>query len=64
MRLNNRAIETFESAILVGMVNMKLRNEFSSLDQFVNYFEIDKTLLLSKLEKDGHIYMASVNQFR
>ena len=50
--------------ILLSFVNMKLRDEFSSLDELCASLDIDKTSLTQKLEKSGFGYDDSTNQFR
>ncbi|OBT06538.1 hypothetical protein A9264_08160 [Vibrio sp. UCD-FRSSP16_10] len=56
--------ETMDSNILLSMVNMKLRDEFSSLDSLIKFYDIDKDKLIAKLAEADFEYLESVNQFR
>lgn len=50
--------------MLLSMVNMKLRDDYPSLDEFCVSEGVDKSTLVSTLETAGFEYMPSVNQFR
>ncbi|MGL1956490.1 MAG: DUF4250 domain-containing protein [Colwellia sp.] len=50
--------------ILMSVVNMKLRNEFSSLRSLCASFELDEKSLVAKLAKDSYVYESDQNQFR
>lgn len=50
--------------MLMSIINMKLRDEFSSLDDLVKYFEIDRDALEKKLAEANFEYLAQANQFR
>ncbi len=44
---------------------MKLRDNFSGdLDKLVNYFDIDKETLETKLNKAGYDFLPEAGQFR
>ncbi|MCR5330893.1 MAG: DUF4250 domain-containing protein [Lachnospiraceae bacterium] len=45
-----------EPTILLSFVNMKLRDEFSDLDDMCDALDIDKNELIEKLEKAGFRY--------
>ncbi len=62
MDLNN--FETMDSVMLLSIVNMKLRDEFSDLDSLVKFYEIDKQKLIDKLTQAGFEYLEEVKQFR
>jgi len=49
--------------MLLSVVNMKLRNEFNSLQDFCNNYEIDIEKIKSKLKSVGYEYTESINQF-
>ncbi len=44
MDLNNYA--SMDPVMLMSIINMKLRDEFDSLDDLVRYYEIDKNYAL------------------
>lgn len=59
-----KQFQTMDSMILLSIINMKLRDEFSSLDDLVRYYEIDKDALIAKLADAGFDYQPQQNQFR
>lgn len=50
--------------ILISIVNMKLRNEFSTLSSLCVRFELDEQALIERLESAGYVYASEQNQFR
>ena len=56
-------IEKTDINILLSIVNMKLRDEFSSLDDFSAYYNIKKETLEVRLKDHGYEYSDSNNQF-
>lgn len=62
--MNLNEYEKINTDILFGIVNMKLRDEFESIDELCAYFDIDKTKLTNKLLMSGYIFHAEINQFR
>ena len=50
--------------MLLSMVNMKLRDEYASLDEFCKSNDIDRAELTSTLSSSGFEYMPEINQFR
>ena len=50
--------------ILVSMVNMKLRDFYSNLDQCCEDVDINKDELINKLSKVGYEYNIELNQFK
>ena len=50
--------------ILVSMVNMKLRDFYSNLDQYCEDVDINKDELINKLSKVGYEYNIELNQFK
>ena len=59
-----KTFQTMDTMILLSMVNMKLRDEFSSLDDLVKYYEIDSEALKAKLSNAGFEYQSALNQFK
>ena len=56
--------ETKDIMLLYSLVNMKLRDEFLDLDDFVNYYGVDKNELLDRFSNDGYEYVEGENQFK
>ena len=56
--------ETKDIMLLYSFVNMKLRDEFLDLDDFVNYYGVDKDRLLNRLLEAGYEYSKNENQFK
>lgn len=50
--------------ILLGFINMKLRDEYSSLDELCKSLDIDETDLRARLSAAGFVYLPTANQFR
>ena len=49
--------------IAYSMINMKLRDFYSSLDVLCENMDISKIELLERFEKNGYIYNENTNQF-
>ena len=61
----NLAIETMDPVMLMSIVNMKLRDDFSGdLDKLANFFDIDKAALEAKLATAGFEFLPEAKQFR
>lgn len=52
-----------DPAILLSYVNMKLRDEYDSLEQMCNDLDIDGPKLIETLEKAGFQYDPQLNRF-
>lgn len=50
--------------ILLSFINMKLRDEFPSLDELCKSLDIDENDLKARLSVAGFEYVPVVNQFR
>ena len=50
--------------MLLSMVNMKLRDEYPSLEEFCKANDLDESSLKSTLLAAGFEYMPETNQFR
>ena len=50
--------------LLFSFVNMKLRNEYSSLDELCSDLNLNKNEIIEILLKAGFEYMQEENQFR
>ena len=63
MNLSN--FEKMDPVMLMSIVNMKLRDDFDGdLERVVNFYEIDKQALISKLASAGFEYLPEAKQFR
>lgn len=49
--------------ILLSVINTKLRDEYSSLDDLCDSFDIEKDRLTEDLKSAGYKYNESLNQF-
>ena len=50
--------------MLLSIINMKLRNESETLEDLCVTYEIEKSLLVERLEKHDFIYDQSHHQFK
>ncbi|MGC9402757.1 DUF4250 domain-containing protein [Vibrio genomosp. F10] len=62
MDLSN--ISRLDNAILLGIVNEKLRLECDSFDELVSTYEMDVESLIGKLDVLGYQYDPLTNQFK
>lgn len=63
MNLANFA--SMDPIMLMSIVNMKLRDDFSGdLNKLANYFDIDRSALEARLASAGFEFLAEVGQFR
>mgnify|MGYP001189095106 CR=1 FL=1 len=49
--------------MLFSFINMKLRDEYSSLDELCNTMDIEKKWLIEQMETGGFEYNKSQNKF-
>lgn len=49
--------------IAYSMVNMKLRDFYSSLDDFCEGEDVEKDTILARFNDNGYIYNEETNQF-
>lgn len=57
-------IKDMDTNILVSIINLKLRDYYSSLENLCEDMEIDMNVLESSLEKGGFSYNKEINQFK
>ena len=50
--------------IMLSIINMKLRDEFTNLDSLVKYYSINKNEIINKLNDNGFQYNEIENQFK
>ena len=53
-----------DPAMLLSFVNMKLRDEYSDLDDLCDAFDAEKDKIIEKLEKAGYKYDEENHCFR
>lgn len=56
--------ETMDPFILLSAVNLKLRDEYSSLEDLCKSLEVDEAKLCARLKSLGYKYVADQNQFK
>lgn len=49
--------------ILVSIVNMKLRNDFSDIDDLCSFYDIDRKNLEDIMSKEDYFYCEDKKQF-
>lgn len=52
-----------DPVMLLGYVNLKLRDYYKNLDDFCENEDVDKQALLDKLSGIGYVYKEENNQF-
>ena len=52
-----------DANMLLSIINTKLRNDYSSLDDLVDSENLDKQLIIEKLKSIGYEYSESQNKF-
>lgn len=62
--MTNDSIGITDPVILLSMINMKLRDQYSSLDLLCSDLELDKEDIVNKLENIGYFYNEEENQFK
>ncbi|MEL7290650.1 MAG: DUF4250 domain-containing protein [Pseudomonadota bacterium] len=55
---------SFDSIILLGIVNEKLRLECDSFEELVSMYEMDVEQVVGKLDMLGYSYDPLTNQFK
>jgi hypothetical protein len=55
---------TMDVNMLLSIINMKLRDEFETLDELARFYEIDPNALEQRLKEAGFEYQKSLNQFK
>lgn len=62
--MDRESILSMDPVILLSMVNMKLRDSFSSLEEFCDDLDISEKEICDKLGAIGCTYIREINQFR
>ena len=53
-----------DPAMLVSFINMKLRDEYRTLEDLCSIYSLNETALRAELEAAGYKWMPDVRQFR
>ena len=53
-----------DPVMLLSAINMKLRDEFDSLDELCSALDVDRDALEAKLASIGYHYVPEQNQFK
>lgn len=53
-----------DPAMLVSFINLKLRDEYSDMEQLCDRLDIDRTEVEGILKNAGYLYNAQTNQYR
>ena len=64
MDINKNKLSTMDPNILLSIVNMKLRDQYSSLKDLCQAYDIDEYLLSHRLDILGYEYDCAENQFK
>lgn len=64
IEMDRETILNMDPHILVSILNLKLRDFYSSLDMFCDDIDINRNELEEKLNKSGYFYQNSINQFK
>ncbi|GAB6149513.1 DUF4250 domain-containing protein [Clostridium novyi] len=61
--MNRDRVMKMDPYMLLSIINMKLRDQFSSLDDLCEDFEVTVEELKNKLNNVGYKYQSETNQF-
>lgn len=62
--MDRETLLNMDPNILVSMVNMKLRDFYSSLDSYCDDINVSRNIVEEKLGKAGYKYHSDSNQFK
>lgn len=61
--MNREEIFNRDVFILLSIINMKLRDFYSSLEDYCYEEEVDKAALIERFREEGYIYNNETNTF-
>jgi hypothetical protein len=61
--MDREQVLTMDAYILLSIINMKLRDQFSSLRYFCEDYDIDESLIKDRLKTIDYVYNEASNQF-
>lgn len=53
-----------DPAMLMSFINMKMRDEYRTLEDFCAVYGLDETELKASMEAEGYDWMPDIRQFR
>ena len=62
MEITNELVSQMDPFMLLSVINMKLRDFYSSLNDLCEDNDIDKSLLVSRFENINYEYSENLNQ--
>ncbi len=62
--MTTEEIREMDSNILLSIINLKLRDYYSNLDNLCYDMDIDKDVLINKLKEASYLYDKELNQFK
>lgn len=62
--MTNDSINSMDPNMLISIINMKLRDQYTSLDSLCDDLELIENDIIDKLEGIGYSYNKSENQFK
>lgn len=62
--MTNETINSMDPNMLLSIINMKLRDQYSSLNLLCDDLELSEKDIINKLESIGYNYNESENQFK
>ena len=64
MELTQERVEYMDINMLLSIVNLKLRDEFDSLETMCDRYDISQNTLVARLSEADYTYIAEQNQFK
>lgn len=61
--MDNESVKSMDPNMLLSIVNMKLRDFYSNLDDMCEDLDLDKQNIENKLDSEGYIYLREQNKF-
>jgi hypothetical protein len=61
--MDREQILSMDAYMLLSLINMKLRDEFGSLDDFCKEYNVKEDDIKEKLKEIGYAYNEKTNQF-
>jgi hypothetical protein len=61
--MNREQLLAMDPSILLSIINMKLRDCFSTLEHLCDDYDLTVDEIMSKLNAIGYVYKSSTNQF-
>ena len=62
--MNRIDIDRMDVHLLYSLVNTKLRNEYTDLEDLARSLDVDRAALETRLGEAGYVYNAEMRQFR